>query len=918
MRGRAAAPPRGNDRAGRTLGAPVPTGRRLRAGWPGERPLNAAVVRTLVVLVLLACSGRPAAQLRPQPIGEHPGEAALQLALRRLASTGTFMHTTAHPDDEDNGLLAMLGHGRGMRTVLVSATRGAGGQNEIGPELFHALGVLRTEELHAVHRFDGAEQLFTRAVDFGYSFSVEETLEAWGRDAIVGDLVHHIRTVRPDVIAGFLCGGTIGGQHHQASALLTAEAFRAAADPQRYPEQIAAGLRPWQARRVFCTELSSFGPGGAAAPDTDPPHLRVDTSLFDPVLGRTYAEIGLEARSMHKCQGTSQLLLLPGESHTRTYRLMDAIDGSAAAPDSLFAGIDTTLPGLTRFAPAAAADLRPRLEAVASFVAAAGRHAGSRGAHAAVQPLADGLLAVRDLRRRIPQMTLAPDAAYEIDTRLALKEAQFQEALLVAAGARLEALGSDGLVHRGQVVPVSARVSSASAGSLEVRRVSFASADTAAGSPCAGTVRQGTALTCEAVIRVAEDAAWSTPYWHPRRDVARYDFAEGVPFGVPFAPTPFTATFELQLAGAAVTVTRPLEFRYGDIVAGEKRMELQVVPAFSVTLTPPIAIVASGSPSARHVEVTVTHHGRGAAAAALTLEVPDGWTTQPASVPLRFGREDERVSATFEVRPPARVRAGEHVVQASVTGGDGAASRVGYQVIEYPHTRRRHLVEPAEARLRVMDVDVAPGLTVGYITGVGDQVAEAIAQLGVRVHEIGPRELASGDLSRYDAIVTGVRAYERRADLRAHNHRLLAYAEAGGTVLVQYNKFEFNEAQYGPYRAKVGTGRVTSEGAPIEVLVPDHPVFTTPNRLDASTWEGWVQERGLYFLGERDPRYVDLVRLEDPFPFNRGPKTGALVEARTGQGRWIYIGLGLWRQLPAGVDGAYRLMANLLSLGASR
>ena len=263
------------------------------------------------LLLLLFSSSLPA-QLRVKPIGELPDDVALRLQLRKLASTGTFMETDAHPDDEDNPLLAMMSHGRGMRTTLVTATRGDGGQNEIGPEIFQALGVLRTEELLAVHRFDGAEQYFTRAIDFGYSFSIDESIEKWGHDEIVGDFVRHIRTIRPDVIAGFVCGGGGGGQHHQASTRLTLEAFRAAADPLRYPDQIREGLRPWQAKRVFCTE--GFGPPGQGGPDL----LRVTTSGFDPLLGRTYSEIGLEARSMHKCQGTSQLLLLPGAALART------------------------------------------------------------------------------------------------------------------------------------------------------------------------------------------------------------------------------------------------------------------------------------------------------------------------------------------------------------------------------------------------------------------------------------------------------------------------------------------------------------------------------------------------------------------------------------------------------------------------
>src|SRR6187401_2555504 len=291
--------------------------------------------RACTVLILITLVGWPgAAQFRVAPAGERPDTVALELALRKLSNTGTFMQTDAHPDDEDNGLLAMLGHGEGMRTVLVTATRGDGGQNEIGPELGPSLGVLRTEELLAVHRFDGAEQYFTRAIDFGFSFSVEESIDKWGREEIVGDLVRHIRTIRPDVIAGFLCGGQAGGLHHQASAVLTREAFRAAADPNRYPEQIAEGLRPWQASRYACTDETSFAP---QPPPRTPDMVVADVSGFDPLLGRTYAELGLEARSMHKCQGTSQLLLLPGQSQNRTYRVQEStIDQNGTAPKALF------------------------------------------------------------------------------------------------------------------------------------------------------------------------------------------------------------------------------------------------------------------------------------------------------------------------------------------------------------------------------------------------------------------------------------------------------------------------------------------------------------------------------------------------------------------------------------------------------
>jgi len=885
--------------------------------FPDPRPQRSPS-RTLffAIAVLLAWSLHPAAQLRPQPVGERPGEVSLSLQLRKLASIGTFMQTDAHPDDEDNGLLAMLGQGQGMRTVLVTATRGDGGQNEIGPELFQSLGVLRTEELLAVHRFDGAEQFFTRAIDFGFSFSVEESIQKWGRDEIVGDYVRHIRALRPDIIAGFLCGGDGGGQHHQASAQLTLEAFRAAADPARYPEQIAQGLRPWQAKRVFCTDATSFAP--AANATRTPDQMTSDVSAFDAVLGRTYGDLGIEARSMHKCQGTSQLLPLPGQTFNRTYRLRDSVIGQpGVAPRFLFEGIDTSLHGLEAFAGRPVpAGLSAGVTAIAGAISDATTALGTQGPAAAGAPLVKGLAAVRALRGQLASLGLSADAQYEIDFRLARKEDQFQQAIVAAYGMRIEALADDGVVMRGQPVKLTIAVANNGADDVSIAGVDIAGLSAASAS-CQATVKKGSSFTCSATGTIPADAKITGPYWTPRQDAARYEFEPDAPFGRPFRPSPYQVTVRATIGGADVAIPRTWQYRYDNVVSGEKRMELSVVPAFSVRLTPDIVVfpasVGAGESHARTVQVVVTNQHKGAATGSVSLVGPQGWTVSPASAALTFTREDEEATMQFQVTAPAGAGAGDYSVTARATDAAGTYD-TGYDVVEYPHTQRRHVPKPATARMKVIDVTVAPNTRVGYIMGVGDQVPQALSQLGARVDLITPEQLASSDLSQYTVVITGVRAYERRPDLRANNKRLLDYAAAGGTVLVQYNKFEFNEAQYGPYPAKVSSARVTDENAPIEVLQPSDPVFSTPNKLGPETWTGWVQERGLYFLGERDQRYVDLVSTADPFEFNKGVKTGALVEARVGKGRWVYIGLGLWRQLPAGTVGAYRLMANLISL----
>ena len=861
-----------------------------------------------------------AGQLRVRPVTDEEGVVGLGLALRKLSTVGALMMATAHPDDENNGLLVRMSQGEGIRTSLVTATRGDGGQNEIGPELFDALGVLRTEELLAVHRFDGVDQYFTRAVDFGYSFSKEETLERWGHREILGDFVRLIRTLRPDVITALRPDGQGGGQHHQTSATLVEEAFALAGNPAEFPDQIAGGLRAWQPKKLYF--MAGFGFRGE--PQAEGRSVRIDLARFDSLLGRTYAELGTESRSMHKCQGMAQLLALPGPAAARYQLAACTIPGQVDRDEaSLFDGVDASIQSLAGYAgPTRPAALTAGLAEISGHAATV-LTAFEQGGDARVAPsVFAGLSAVRALRGRLPTLRLTDAARFEIDRRLEQKERQFERAATLAYGMRFEALADDGLVVAGQKVGLSLLVANHGPVGVGVRDVALFGFDGPA--RCTpGAAQPAGIYACEVEVTIPASARPTSIHWTRRPDADRYELDPDVPFGAPFRPTPFRARFTLEFPEGPVVVERPVEYRYeGNTFSGEKRLELKVVPALSVEITPEIAIVpaeavasagAVGSQAGREVRVTATNGTQGAAAADMTLDVPEGWSVTPPSIRVSFAREDEAETVRFTVTPAASAAPGAYRV-AAVARGDRGAFRDGFQVVEYPHIHRRHIVKPAVTTVKVVEVTPPPPMTVGYVMGVGDQVPLAIEQLGVRVTLIDREQLAFGDLSAFDAIVTGVRAYERREDLRAHNHRLLAYVERGGTLIVQYNKFEFNQAQYGPYPAKVSSNRVTDERALVEVLVADHRIFTTPNRIGPETWADWVQERGLYFLGEKDPRYVDLVRLEDGFTFNAGPKTGALVEARYGQGRWIYVGLGLWRQLPAGTPGAYRLLANLLSL----
>jgi LmbE family N-acetylglucosaminyl deacetylase len=922
----------------------------------------------LLVLTLIPV---PLAQMRVVPLDEEQGHVALGLALRRLSNIGIFMHTTAHPDDENNGLLVMMSRGLGFRTALATATRGNGGQNEIGPEIFEALGVLRTGELAALHRFDGAEQYFTRAVDFGYSFSLEETFEKWGRDEITADYVRLIRMIRPDVIITLPPTGNAGGQHHMASAVISRDAYKLAGDPSKYPEQLKEGLRPWQPKKLYHT--AGFGFPGE--PEPQGRILRVNSAVYDPLLGKTYSEIGSEARSMHKCQGMGQLLSLPTAVSQASYQLVETTLPGEMQKDeaSLFDGVDTSIASLAAYAgDHVPQDLTDGLGAIAASAQAATRSFETATDDATVKPLVDGLVAVRKLRTALRGMSLDDAGKYEIEFRLRQKEEEFQSAIVLAKGIKLDALADDGLVVAGQGVKVNVIVANRSAGDVTVKQATFEGFDgdaactmtafagggfsfpggrrggaTAAPAQPMSTLHRDQVAHCEPSLGIPASARVSEPYWHRKGEEGRYTFDADAPFGLPMRPTPFRVQMTLSLGGSQpldLVQTLPVEHRYeGDIFSGEKRMDLLVVPALSVRVTPQISIVpaasirstpqtsrrpvttparasasASGAPSAdREIRVTIVNDTIGPTDASVRLEVPAGWTAAPATQTVKLERQDETQTVRFVIRPSANTSLGGFEVHAVATAKGQEFGR-GFEVIEYPHIRRYHIYDAARTTLKVINVRTPPDLTIGYIMGVGDQVPPAIEQLGARVEMIKADDLAWGDLSRFDAIVTGVRAYERRADLRASNSRLLEYVFNGGTVIVQYNKFEFNDAQYGPYPAKVSANRVTDEFAPPQILDTHDPIFTTPNEIGEAAWKNWVQERGLYFLGEKDPRYKDLIELEDNFTYNKGAKLGALVEAGYGKGHWVYVGLGLWRQLPAGTDGAYQLLANLISLGRQR
>ncbi len=834
-----------------------------------------------------------------QSIGLDRGITGFGLALRKLDTVGSVLYVTAHPDDENNGVLVRLSRGQGLRTGLLTLTRGDGGQNEIGPELFEAIGVLRSEELLAVHRYDGVEQYFSRAYEFGYSFSVEETFEKWGHEDTLRDVVRVIRTFRPHVMLSMNPGGRGGGQHHQTSARLTAEAFRAAADPARFPELTHEGLRPWKTSRLF--QQSRF----RRRPQVDaeqPPAYTVDIGEYDPLLGESFAELGMRARSRHRCQGMN-VLPRPGSRASR-YSLADSTVVSPEEATDFFTGIDHSLISLTAYDNS----LAPILAELQQSVDRARSSYAASAYDEAVGQVMTGLALVR----KALDSTTADEARH----LLRQKEKDFTDAAAKGHFMQFEAFTRhtrDGMVVPGERFKVDVRYFSHGGAAIEDASLHLLV-------PTGWTTKRLESTESSQIfeVEVGEEADLSQPYWYrPDPRVDRYEIREGFNGYEPF-PAPFVvARLEYSSGGVVSSLETPAEFRWFDAEAAQdSRMAVKVVPPLAVSVMPKVAVFQRRNLAAKKIQVAVRNNVPSVNRAELRLKLPTGWSSEPASREVEFRYENQEVTARFEVTPPASLPAGSLEIQAVASSG-GSEFRKGYQTIAYPHIQTRHLYHRAVSRVEVIDLDIPGDLEVGYVMGVGDDVGIATEELGVPVTYLAEEDLARGDLSRYDVIVLGVRAYLNRQDLVANNQRLLDYVHAGGHLVVQYNKYEFSREQFTPFPMKINrpADRISVEESPVRLLVPAHPIFNAPNRISEDDWEGWVQERSTYMWGEWDENFTPLVEMEDPRPFNAGAKQGGLVLARYGEGTYLFVGLGFFRQLPAGVPGAYRLWSNAISLG---
>jgi LmbE family N-acetylglucosaminyl deacetylase len=817
----------------------------------------------------------------PALLAQKPLDSAqLQLALRKLNVLGSALYVAAHPDDENTALIAYLGNERLYRTAYLSMTRGDGGQNLLGDEKGELLGLIRTQELLAARRVDGGEQFFSRALDFGYSKNPDETLAIWGHDNALADVVWTIRRFQPDVIiTRFPTTGEGGHGHHTASAILAVEAFKAAADPTKFPEQLKY-VNTWQAKRLFWNRFSfqDIKPNDPSIAKS----LRIDLGQFNPMLGRAYTEIAAESRSMHKSQGFGS-----AERRGTLMSYYDLLAGEPATSDP-FEGVDTSW---SRYGGG---------ELVGKVLQQAADTFDPKNP-AKTLPL---LLQASEMMDRIGAQ---PEWAPRTNPWIEVKRRELMEAIRGCAGISIDVSASDSAVTRGGEIPVSVTVVNRSDFPFALQTVGsrYANPSKGVGKRLLNNVPIKTDIT----IKVPDDYELSQPYWlrkPPSKGLFNVDDRELV--GLPENPPSIPLIISLD-DGLFHTIffNVPAVFRWTDAVLGERTRSVDVVPDVTANIVPPVLVF----PDAQPKQVTVSLKNFAAAGNATTrLVAPDGWKVEPASVAVAFKAKGEESTATFTVTPPK----GEATatLRAEVDLANGVKTSHGLINIDYPHIPSQRLFPESTAKLVRADIKKR-GTHIGYIMGAGDDVAAALRQVGYDVTLLTDADLERGDFAKYDAIVTGVRAYNTRNVVKRAQPKLLEYVKNGGTLVMQYNSTSPQPLlidALGPYPFKVSRDRVTVEEAPVTLLKPEHPLFNTPNKITQADFNGWVQERGLYFTSDADAQYEKVMATNDP---GEQSLPGGELYAHYGKGVYIYTSYAWFRQLPAGVAGAYRLFVNLVS-----
>lgn len=829
--------------------------------------------RRVALLAFVSLAGAATAADAPREMDA----AHIRLALEKLNVLGRVLYVAAHPDDENTGLIAYWANGALYDAAYLSLTRGDGGQNLIGPELREQLGVIRTQELLAARRIDHGQQFFTRANDFGFSKSAEESLRIWDREKILADVVWVMREFRPDiVVTRFPTEDTETHGHHTASARLAAEAFRAAGDPKRFQEQLKF-VRPWQPKRLLWNSWAAFRAEMRHEPVDVTGLIPLEVGGYQPLLGQSFPEIAAASRSMHKSQGFG-VEVRRGERK----EYFQFLDGEPVREgQGIFSDIDT------------------------SWSRVANGDALSSQIDQIVKTFDDSapwksIPALIELRRKLRSLG--------DDSWVKEKLADLDQTIGACLGLHLAAVTDKAMAQPGEKLGL--QVEAINRSPVEVK---FMSMQIAQEPP--KTVGQALApnelLTEKTSVSLPNDLPFSEPYWlREPGTIGTYKVSDQTLIGRPENPPPFSVQATFEIGSQEITYALEPRFRKVDRVAGEVSEPLVIAPAAFVQLPRPVFVFGSAQPKTLNVRVIAASdkfHGQ------VALEVPPGWKVEPASAPVDLESAENETTCTFRLAPPDM--AGEGTLRALFVSKDGQrAPAFSRQRIDYPHIEPQTLISSAAAKLVRAKIE-NKARHIGYIPGAGDAVPESLREIGSEVKILSDAEVKAPNLAQFDAVVLGVRAYNVHPDrISAWYPELLAYAQQGGVVVVQYNTTPGPKPNELPHPLHVSHDRVTDETAPVRILAPDHPVMNFPNKIGPEDFSGWVQERGLYFPDQWDPAWTPILSSHDP---NEKPLEGGLLVTRVGKGWFVYTGYSWFRELPAGVPGAYRIFANLISLGKS-
>jgi LmbE family N-acetylglucosaminyl deacetylase len=900
------------------------------------------------------------------------GAAGMSRWLRELQTRASLLMVVAHPDDEDGGMLTYETRGQGVRAGLLTLNRGEGGQNVMAMDLYDSLGLTRTEELLAADRYLGVEQFFTRAVDYGFSKTREEALEKWDHERVLSDAVRVVRMVRPLVITSVFIGApTDGHGNHQVAGQMAQEVFVAAGDPTRFPEQIREGLRPWSPLKVYArvpnfnvtpqgmydsaidkyVPVKFFDYVNQKWTDTRPTAtLEIHEGQAAPAAGLTFLQIAREGLGLQKTQNGGGLVPAPGPQNTSYHRYGSRV-AAGEHESSFFDGVDISLGGIATLAQGDTQFVKDGLAPIARDAADALRQYTPDRPAAIAPLLAEGLKATRMLLDRVRASSLAEPGKSDVAFELEVKERQFQKALTAAlevslqtsvgagAGGRGGRGGGRGAANTAETAPapqpqaapapaaftmaipgqnfnVEGRIFNVNGEPLTVERLDVLASDGKNWS-----IRESDATPIREVgagkegqwrfsVTVPADAALTRPYFsRPDEEQPYYDILDARYRNLPRAPYPLAMRATLTYNGVPFAIEQTVDTSERISGIGAVTNPLLVGPAISVTVSPSAGAVPLGSKSFAFT-ATVHSNVKGPAQGVLKLKLPQGWRSEPAEAPFSFARDGEDETIVFSVLPD-QVKAAEYKIVA-LAEYKGQTYQEGYHLAGYPGIRPYPFYRPATYRAAGVDVKTAPGLHIGFLPGTGDDVPKALDNLNQNVRVLAESDLTQGDLSGYDAIILGVRAYAVRNDLKSANARLLEYVKNGGVLIVQYNLQGF-ESGYGPYPLTLGNNaqKVVDENSPVKFVDPANPAFAWPNKISEVDFKGWVEERGHGFMRTWDSHYQPLVETHDP---DQDPQEGGLLLARYGKGFYVYDAFALYRQLPSGVPGAYRLLGNLVSL----